>query len=84
MKLTGQQLRIMVNREREAHERLVLLVNELESLPEPIARKKVDFNAISDVLAELVVYRTLIAENTTHTNPLVVSTVSEMASHGAA
>lgn len=80
MKITGQQLRLIIKRETECFEKLADVVLEADSIPLNRAGYKAALTEVNELLAELRVYRSLIGQNTQHTSSLAIKTVAELAS----
>lgn len=78
MKITGQQLRVIVKRERECWQEVDRLMCVISVAP---GRRREELRVLSDVLAEIRVFRTLIDDNTRHTSTLACATVAELVGH---
>lgn len=78
MKITGQQLRVIVNRERKCWQEVDNLICAISVAP---GRRREELRALSDVLAEIRIFRALIDDNTRHVSPLACQTVAELAGH---
>lgn len=80
MKITGQQLRKIASRENECFQSLVRAVMDADSVPRNVAGYRAALSEINDLVAEIRVYRQLIAENTKHSSSLAVKTIAELLS----